>query len=581
MDCTFTGEIGLERNLLKRMVRHRPSRADLGEQKAGRKGRGAMDVNRPWYAFYPNGVPVNIELPHICLYDLLARTAREYPEQLAVIDGEKNVTYAELQRIADRFAAVLYRLGLRKGDRIAVMLPNCLEYIVSYYAIQRLGGILVQVNPMYQQSELAYLLEDSEATAFIGHREQKQKLALIGWDAKLTLIMVEGASDAGEYGFYEEIAAVSAEPPSVEIDPREDIAVLQYTGGTTGRAKGVMLTHYNLVSNVLQSFAYSGGVFERPSERILSVSPFFHVYGMTGAMNIAVYGAATIICLRRFEVNHTLEVIRKYRPTFFPGVPTMYIALLQHPDAETVGLDSFKVCNSGSAPMPVEVMHQFEGKTGARIIEGYGLSEAAPITHRNPIHGKRKPGSIGLPLPNTDSKVVDLETGTVEMPPGEPGELIIKGPQVMKGYWKKPEETAAVLRDGWLYTGDIATMDEEGYFYIVGRKKEMIIASGYNIYPIEVEEVIYQHPAVAEACVFGVPDPYRGETVMAVIVPKNEMPVTEKEIIEWCSARLAKYKVPRSVEFRDRMPKTAVGKILRRSLVEEVVEKQKSVGRTE
>lgn len=298
-------------------------------------------------------------------------------------------------------------------------------------------------------------------------------------------------------------------------------------------------------------------------------------------MNIAVYGATTIICLRRFDANHTLEVIRKYRPTFFPGVPTMYIALLQHPDAETIGLDSFKVCNSGSAPMPVEVMREFERKTGARIIEGYGLSEAAPITHRNPIHGKRKPGSIGLPLPNTDCKVVDLETGTVELPPGEPGELIIKGPQVMKGYWKNQEETAAVLRDGWLYTGDIATMDEEGYFYIVGRKKEMIIASGYNIFPIEVEEVIYQHPAVAEACVFGIPDPYRGETVMAVIVPKNEMPVTEKEIIDWCSARLAKYKVPRSVEFRDRMPKTAVGKILRRSLVEEVVAKQKSVGRTE
>jgi long-chain acyl-CoA synthetase len=540
-----------------------------------------MDVNRPWYTFYPEEVPEKIELPHLCLYDLLAMTAREYPEQLAVIDGEKKVTYAELERLVDRFAAVLYRLGVRKGDRIAVMLPNCLEYIVSYYAIQRLGGILVQVNPMYQHSELTYLLEDSEPKAFIGHQDQKRKLALIGWDAKLTLILVEGASDAGEYGFYEEIAAVSTAPPVVEINPREDIAVLQYTGGTTGRSKGVMLTHYNLVSNVLQSFAFSGGVLERPGERFLSVSPFFHVYGMTGAMNIAVYAAATIICLRRFDVNHTLELIRKYRPTFFPGVPTMYIAILQHPDAETIGLDSFKVCNSGSAPMPVEVMREFERKTGARIIEGYGLSEAAPITHRNPIRGKRKPGSIGLPLPNTDSKVVDLETGMIELPPGKPGELIIKGPQVMKGYWKKPEETAAVLRDGWLYTGDIATMDEEGYFYIVGRKKDMIIAGGYNIYPIEVEEVIYQHPAVAEACVFGVPDPYRGETVMAVIVPKKEMPVSEKEIIDWCSARMAKYKVPRSVEFRDQMPKTAVGKILRRSLVEEVVEKRKSVGRTE
>jgi long-chain acyl-CoA synthetase len=302
---------------------------------------------------------------------------------------------------------------------------------------------------------------------------------------------------------------------------------------------------------------------------------------MTSTMNIAVFAAATIICMDRFEVNKTLEMIRKYQPTFFPGVPTMYIAILHHPDSASAGLDCIKICNSGSAPMPVEVMREFELKTGARIVEGYGLSETSPVTHRNPIFGPRKPGSIGVPLPNTDCRIVDVETGTIELPPGEPGELIIKGPQVMKGYWNKPEETAMALRDGWLYTGDIATMDEDGYFYIVGRKKEMIIAGGYNIYPIEVEEVIYQHPAVAEACVFGVPDPYRGETVKAAVVLKDGVHATEEELIDWCKERLAKYKVPRLVEFRKQLPKSTVGKILRRKLVEEAVEKQKTGGSVE
>jgi long-chain acyl-CoA synthetase len=414
----------------------------------------------------------------------------------------------------------------------------------------------------------------------ITQREQKHKLEQIGYDAQLTLIFTDGSSEGDEYGFYDLISNSSAELPPLEIDP-QDIAVLQYTGGTTGKAKGVMLTHFNLVNNVRQIFAFYAGDFKRPGERLLGVSPFFHVYGMTSTMNIAVFAAATIICMDRFEVNKTLEMIRKYQPTFFPGVPTMYIAILHHPDSASAGLDCIKICNSGSAPMPVEVMREFELKTGARIVEGYGLSETSPVTHRNPIFGPRKPGSIGVPLPNTDCRIVDVETGTIELPPGEPGELIIKGPQVMKGYWNKPEETAMALRDGWLYTGDIATMDEDGYFYIVGRKKEMIIAGGYNIYPIEVEEVIYQHPAVAEACVFGVPDPYRGETVKAAVVLKDGVHATEEELIDWCKERLAKYKVPRLVEFRKQLPKSTVGKILRRKLVEEAVEKQKTGGSVE
>jgi long-chain acyl-CoA synthetase len=537
--------------------------------------QGEMEVNRRWHKFYPEGVPYEIELSSMSLYDLLERTARDYPDQTAVIDRDQKWSYRELKRAVDRFASALYRLGFRKGDRIGVMLPNSVEYIISYYGIHRLGGILVQVNPMYQPYELEYIFQDSGAKWLITQRGHMRKLEQIGYDARLKLIFADGSSGVDGHDFYGLISNSSGELPPLEIDS-QDLAVLQYTGGTTGKAKGVMLTHFNLVNNVLQSFAFSAGEFKCPGERILSVTPFFHVYGMTGAMNVAVYAAATIICLDRFEVNRTLELIRRYQPTFFPGVPTMYIALLNHPDSASAGLDCIKICNSGSAPMPVEVMREFERKTGAKIVEGYGLSEASPVTHRNPIFGPRKPGSIGVPLPNTDAKIVDLETGTIELPPGEPGELIIKGPQVMKGYWNKPEETAQALRDGWLYTGDIATMDEDGYFYIVGRKKEMIIASGYNIYPTEVEEVIYQHPAVAEACVFGVPDPYRGETVKAAVVLKDGANATEAELIDWCKERLAKYKVPQSVEFRKQLPKSTIGKILRRKLVEEAIEKQKS-----
>jgi long-chain acyl-CoA synthetase len=531
--------------------------------------RGGMDVNRPWYAYYPKGVPHQIEFPSMSIYDLLARSAHDFPYHIAVIDRDQEITYAELKNAADRFASALHQLGFRKGDRIAVMLSNSKEFIISYYGIHRLGGIFVPVNPMYQALELEYILRDSGAECLITTGEQKQKLQRIGYDAKLTLIFTDDCLNSNEHAFYDLIANASVELPPVKVEPQSDIAVLQYTGGTTGKPKGVMLTHFNIVSNIHQSFIFSAGEFQRPGERILCASPFFHVYGMTSAMNVAIFGAAAIICLARFEVKHALELIRKYRPTFFPGVPTMYIALLNHSDESVRFLNCIKVCNSGSAPMPVEVMNEFEQKTGAKIVEGYGLSEASPVTHRNPIRGKRKPGSIGIPLPNTDCKIVDLDTGTIELPPGEPGELIVKGPQVMKGYWNKPEETAETLRDGWLYTGDIAKMDDEGFFYIVGRKKEMIIAGGYNIYPIEVEEVIYQHPGVAEACVFGVPDPYRGETVKAVIVPKRGVDIAAEEIINWCNERLARYKVPRLVEFRDQLPKSAVGKILRRKLAAE------------
>jgi long-chain acyl-CoA synthetase len=536
-------------------------------------------MSKRWHKFYPETVLTDIEIPSISLYQLLERTTKDYPDLMAIIDGDKQWSYRQLKRHSDQFASALHKLGFRKGNRIAVMFPNSVEYVVAYFGIQRLGGVLVQVNPMYQQGELEYILEDSGARWFVGRYGEKEKLKRVPYceGMKKILYTTEKVElKEQEYSFYRLINETAIDLPEVEIAPKVDIAVLQYTGGTTGKSKGAMLTHYNLIGNIYQSFTFSDGFFERPGERVLSISPFFHVYGMTSCMNMAIFAAGTIICLARFDVEKTLDLIRKYKPTFFPGVPTMYIALLHHPDSPSAGLQCFKVCNSGSAPMPLEVMKEFEQKTGASIIEGYGLSETSPVTHRNPVRGLKKAGSIGIPLPNTDSKIVDRETGEIELPPGEVGELIIKGPQVMKGYWNKPEETAMNLRDGWLYTGDLATMDEDGFFYIVGRKKDMIIAGGYNIFPVEVEDILYQHPAIEEVCVYGVPDSYRGETIMAAIVSRKGVHITEQEITQWSLERMARYKVPKKFEFRDSLPKTTVGKVLRRMLVEEAIEQMNS-----
>ena len=356
-------------------------------------------------------------------------------------------------------------------------------------------------------------------------------------------------------------------PPSVEVNP-DEVALLQYTGGTTGFSKGAMLTHRNLVADVLQCVSWNQDAV-RGQERMLAVLPFFHVYGMTVAMNEAIELAATIILLPRFNVDDALEAINLYQPTRFPGVPTMYMAIMNHPQVNKYNISSIRVCSSGSAPMPIEAQKRFEELTGAKISEGYGLTEASPVTHANPFLGKRKIGSIGLPRPDVDAKIVDLETGEKDLPPGEEGELCIRGPQVMKGYWNRPEETSKALRNGWLYTGDIGRMDEEGYFYIVDRKKDMIICSGYNVYPREIEEVLYQHPKIQEACIVGVPDPYRGETVKAFVVLKEKEQATAEEIIEFCQKNMAKYKVPTSVEFRQELPKSHVGKVLRKILREE------------
>lgn len=534
-------------------------------------------MNKPWTPFYPKNVPYETEIPLLSLYDLLKNSTERYPDQKAVIDGDQILTYSELKNASDLLASSLYRQGFRKGDRIALMLPNCIEYIISFYAIHRLGGIVVQINPMYESSELDYILSDSEAVWFIGHAKQKKKLENIGMSHQLTIILADRNREE-EDSLYDWIEKGTHELPEVHIQPEKDLALLQYTGGTTGRSKGVMLTHFNITSNVYQDRLYTAEALQlRDSgEGLLGLSPLFHVFGMA-RLNSAIFSAATYITIEKFEINKVVDLIRKYRPTIFPGVPTMYISLLNQPDLTADDLSCFKYCSCGSAPLPVEIINQFKRKFDIPIFEGFGMSETAPTTHRNPVSGKRKVGSIGVPYPNTDAKIMDIETGTREMPPGETGELVVKGPQIMKGYWKNPEETSVALRDGWLYTGDIATMDEEGYFFIVGRKKEMIIASGFNIYPVEVEDVLYQHPGIEEACVYGVPDSYSGESVRAAIVLKKGMHITEDEMIAWCTGKLAKYKVPRAIEFKEQLPKSTVGKILKRVLVEEEIERHKAI----
>jgi long-chain acyl-CoA synthetase len=504
------------------------------------------------------------EFSHLSIYEVLDQTVQKYPNQLAVIDGEIELNYGRLKEMVDAFASVLYKRGFQKEDRIGLMLPNGIHYMIAYFSVQRLGGIVVQVNPLYQTSELEYMLEDADPKWFICGRNQEEKLNKIIRFENVQVIFTKNVNDVDQIM----LDVKNIELPPLNIVPTEDVAILQYTGGTTGKSKGVMLTHFNIICNIHQSGEVVSSVMNKGEERILGVSPLTHAMAMSN-MNSAILMAATYIILEKFDATKLLHLIHRYRPTYMVGSPTMYIALLNHPDLEKYDLSCFKICISGSAPLPVEVLKELERKTGAQIFEGYGLSEGTTSTHRTPLGGKRKIGSVGKAIPGTESKIVDLETGLEEVPVGENGELIIKGPQVMKGYWKKPEETVLTVRDGWLYTGDIAFRDEDGFYYIAGRKKDMIIAGGLNIYPAEVEEVLYQHPKVAETCAFGVPDPYLGEKLLAIIILKKGESLSDKELLSWCEGRIARYKIPRAIEFRDALPKTIVGKILRRQLVEE------------
>lgn len=550
-------------------------------------------TNYPWSGQYPNEVPLELDLPNQPLSDFLVQSAEAYPDQTAIFFMGKALSYQEVLQESYRFANLLLDLGVQKGDRIGIMLPNIPPSVIAYYGAMFAGAVVVQFNPMYVDREIYHQANDSGIRLMLTLDLIYPKVAKALQETLVEKIIVTSIKDylpfpknilyplkVRKEGQYVKIAYnqhtlsysklkknTASQPVSVEIRPSEDLALLQYTGGTTGLSKGVQLTHKNLVANTVQARHWIWKC-KPGSETMLCVLPFFHVYGMTVGMNLAIMIAAKMILLPRFQAADVLQTIDREKPTLFPGAPTMYIALLNHPDLEKYNLSSIEACISGSAPLPLEVQETFEAVTGGRLVEGYGLTEASPVTHCNPIWGKRKNGSIGLPWPNTHAKIVDSETWE-ELPPGKPGELIVKGPQVMKGYWNRPAETEETLRDGWLLTGDIGIMDEDGYFSIVDRKKNMIIAGGFNIYPREVEEVLFEHPAVLEAAVIGVPDPYRGETVKAFLVLKDGKNVTEEELNAFCRERLASYKVPRSYEFRTELPKTMVGKVLKRALQEE------------
>jgi len=529
---------------------------------------------KPWLQHYSGEIKWEMAIPNKTMVEILRETAEKVPDRDALRFYDKAITYRELVGLVQAFASALQRIGVEKGDRVAIMLPNCPQYVISYYGILSVGAVVTQVNPMLVERELTFLLNDSgaETIVVLGDLYQRVKAAQAKTNLE-NIIVVNLQSIKENYvrdlTFEQFLQSSNGIVYPVDIDPEEDLAVLQYTGGTTGRSKGAMLTHRNIAANAYQCYEFYKESLVFGEEVTLTVIPLFHVFAMTSGMNLSILNGATNILLPRFDLEEVLNVIKKEQPTSFPGVPTMYIAITNHPKAEEYGINSIRVCNSGSAPMPLGIMREFESKTGALILEGYGLSEASPVTHCNPPFSDRKPGSIGIGIPLTEYKIVDVETGTREVPYGELGELVIKGPQVMKGYWRMPDETEKTLRDGWLYTGDIAKMDEDGYVYIVDRKKDMIIASGYNIYPRDVEEVLYEHPAVKEAAVIGVPDPYRGETVKAFIVKKDGMDVTEEEIIHFCKANMAAYRVPKIIAFRDELPKTNVGKVLRRALREE------------
>ncbi|MEK4301125.1 long-chain-fatty-acid--CoA ligase [Oceanobacillus sp. FSL W8-0428] len=564
-----------------------------------------MVEKRLWHDRYPEDIPLTMEYDKCPLYQYLIDAAHQYGEKKALYFMGKEITYKELYEESKKIANYLQSIGIRKGDRVAIFLPNTPQAVISYYGILMAGAIAVPTNPLYKERELIFQMNDSQARAIICLDILFPRVNSVRNHTPLEHVIVTGIKDYLPfpknviYPFIQKREynmVVKVEPGNdthvwkkimeqsvadyleSSIDPMEDLALLQYTGGTTGNPKGVMLTHYNLSSNVQMCETWlSGSAKKDKQDSVVGILPFFHVYGMTAVMNFAIKKAAKIILIPKFDAGDLLKVIDKQKPNLFPGAPTIYIGLLNHPDIEKYDLSSIEACISGSAPLPIEIQERFERITGGKLVEGYGLTESSPVTHANFVYAERINGSIGVPWPDTDAKIVQMSSdGLEELPMGEIGEIAVKGPQIMKGYWNNEDETANSLKDGWLLTGDLGYVDERGYFYVVDRKKDMIIAGGFNIYPREIEEVLYEHEAIQETVVAGIPDAYRGETVKAYIVLKEGTSLTEEELNEYAREHLASYKVPRIYEFRDELPKTAVGKILRRKLVDEEKQKQEA-----
>ena len=550
-------------------------------------------ADRPWLKVKLDGrytIPPPDKKP---LYSLLVDSAKLRPDKTCIHYEGRNISYSEVDDISSRFASALISLGLSKGDRVAVFMPNIPQLVMSFFGILKAGGVVVMCNPTYKERELDHQLGDSGAEIVVACRtvakgmDLFQSLEACRGRLSLRHVIATSITDylpsvkkrfAGLAGIKEvprentvdflklvETNAPLASP--VAVDPTEDVAVLQYTGGTTGVAKGAMLTHYNLVSNA----GYGALLFPLSENDVsLCVLPLFHIYGLTVTMNMPISVGGTLVLLPSFHVDEVAKAIEKEKVTTFSGAPAMYIAINSKPNAKDFHLHSVRACMSGGSALPPAVRKKFMELTGGNLVEGYGLSETSPVTHVNPlVGGAVKDGSIGPPFCETDAKIVDTENRYRTLGVGEVGELAVKGPQVMKGYWNQKAETEAVLEDGWFLTGDIAKMDEEGYFYVVDRKKDMVNVGGFKVYPREVEDVLFEHPDIKEAGVVGMPDEFSGEVVKAFVVRRDTSKnLTEQGIIDFCRSRLAKYKVPKKVEFVDELPKTLIGKVLRRKLRE-------------
>ena len=533
---------------------------------------------RPWLDHYDYWVPQHTNYPRRSLYEILRRTAAESPELTATAFLGANLTFGDIKERTDRLATALARHGIVKGDRVGIMLPNCPQYVIAVFAILRLGATVVNINPAYTPPEVGFILRDSGVRMVLTLDTLAASVKALQPGTSLETIVVTSMAEYSPAaappaaGGFTRLADLIAEArvidlPRVPIDADQDVAVLQYTGGTTGVPKAAMLTHRNIFANTIQTELWHARSIVRGHDRFLLVIPYFHIYGLTVGLMRGVWQGALQIQIPKYDVEVVLAALRDYRPTYFPAVPTIFVSLLNHPRVREFNLDRVSVYNSGSAPLPVAVLEKFERVINVTLNEGYGLSEASPVTHSTAHLARRKPGSIGLPMPDTDIKIVDLDTGTRELPLGEEGELCIAGPQVMKGYWNRPDETAIALRtdaDGvvWLHTGDVARLDEDGYTYIVQRKKDMMIVDGFNVYPSEVEGALHKHPAVMEAAAIGVPHGYHGEVIKAVVVLKPNHSATADELRAHCAGHLAEFKRPRTIEIRASLPKSTVGKVL-------------------
>jgi long-chain acyl-CoA synthetase len=571
-----------------------------------------MTDHRAWFKSWPSDVPKTKEpYPEVSIYRMFADAAARFPDNPATAYFGKRLTFRELHVEIERFSGVLVSLGVKQGDRVGLLLPNCPQYLIAWYACQRIGAIAVGNNPLYTQRELEHQLADAGIQVMVVLDQVYENFGKVRDAVGVREVIATKVTDAMKFPlnvlaplkfkreakhegkpwppigpnervrWWKDLMKQShLIPPIATVDPKTDPAAFVYTGGTTGYSKGAMLSHYNLVANATQaralfSEARDGG------EGIMCVLPFFHSFG-TVAMNLGLLHGWKVAMLPRFDLKLTLKELQREKPSIFPGVPRLYISLNEAPETQKYDLKSIRACVSGASPLPLAVAKKFEEVTGgAQVVEGYGLTEASPVTHANPVLGKRKEGSIGLPLPDTDCKIVSLEDPDTELPAGERGELCIRGPQIMLGYWNRPDATAESIRNGWLHTGDVAIMEDDGYFRIVDRMKELILVSGFNVYPTEIEDVIFRHPKVLKVSVVGIPDEVTGERVKAFVVPKPGETVTAEELDAFCrdpKSGLTGYRVPKDWEFRDSLPETLIGKVLRRVLLEEERAKQAGAG---